>query len=62
MSSSRTIAAAAIAFCLIGGRLLATPLGGHVDSVLLVQIAVSILLFPLAARTVAWVDRRRAGE
>lgn len=53
------IAAAVIAFCLIGGRLLAAPLGGHVDSVLLIQIAVSVLLFPLAARAVAWVDRRR---
>lgn len=56
------IAAVAIAFCLTGGRLLATPLGGHVDSMLLVQIAVSILLFPLAAWLVAWVDRRRAAE
>lgn len=56
------IAAVAIAFCLTGGRLLATPLGGHVDSMLLVQIAVSILLFPLAAWVVAWVDRRRAAE
>lgn len=56
------IAAAAIALCLVGGRLLATPLGGHVDSMLLAQIAVSILLFPLAARIVAWVDRRRIVE
>lgn len=54
------IAAAAIAFCLIGGRLLATPLGAHVDTVLVAQIVVSILLFPFAARAVAWVDRRRA--
>lgn len=56
------IAATAIAFCLVGGRLLATPLGGHVDSVLLAQIALSILLFPLSARMVAWVDRRRVVE
>jgi rod shape-determining protein MreD len=56
------IAAVAIAFCLIGGRLFATPLGAHVDSVLLAQMIVSILLFPLAARVVAWVDRRRAAE
>ncbi|OWK32661.1 rod shape-determining protein MreD [Sphingomonas mucosissima] len=56
------IAAAAIALCLVGGRLLATPIGGHVDSMLLVQIAVSILLFPFAARMVAWVDRRRVVE
>ena len=56
------IAAVAIAFCLIGGRLVATPLGGHVDSVLVVQVIVSILIFPLAARVVAWVDRRRVAE
>lgn len=56
------IAAAAIAMCLLGGRLLATPLGAHVDGVLLLQIMVSILAFPLAARLVAWVDRRRAPE
>ncbi len=56
------IAAVAIAICLVGGRLFATPLGGHVDSVLVAQIAVSILLFPFAARIVAWVDRRRVVE
>jgi rod shape-determining protein MreD len=56
------IAAVAIAFCLIGGRLVATPLGGHVDSVLVVQVIVSILIFPVAARVVAWVDRRRVAE
>lgn len=56
------IAATAIALCLVGGRLLATPLGGHVDSVLVAQIAVSIFLFPFAARIVAWVDRRRVVE
>ena len=56
------IAAVAIAFCLIGGRLVATPLGGHVDSVLVVQVVVSILIFPVAARVVAWVDRRRVAE
>lgn len=56
------IAAVAIAFCLIGGRLLATPLGAHVDLVLLPQIIVTILLFPFAARLIAWVDRRRTAE
>ena len=56
------IAAVSIAFCLIAGRFLATPLGAQVDSVLVVQIIVSILLFPLAARAVAWVDRRRVAE
>ncbi|TPG09620.1 rod shape-determining protein MreD [Sphingomonas oligophenolica] len=53
------IAAAAIIFCLTVGRLVALPLGAHVDSVLLAQIAMSILLFPLAARLVAWIDRKR---
>lgn len=56
------IAAAGIALCLIGGRLLASPIGGNVDSVLAVQIIVSILMFPFAARIVAWVDRRRIAE
>lgn len=53
------IAAGAIALCLIGGRIFAAPLGAQVDSVLLVQIVVSILLFPVAARLVAWIDRKR---
>lgn len=53
------IASGAIAFCLIGGRLVATPLGAHVDGVLLVQVIVTALLFPCAARLVAWIDRRR---
>ena len=54
------IAAVSIAFCLAGGRLVATRLGAHVDSVLLLQIVISILLFPLAARLVAWIDLKRA--
>lgn len=56
------IAAVAIAFCLIAGRLLASPLGAHVDLVLVPQIVVTILLFPFAAWVIAWVDRRRAVE
>jgi rod shape-determining protein MreD len=56
------IAAVAITFCLVGGRLLASPLGAHVDFVLLPQIAVTILLFPFAARVIAWVDRRRIAQ
>lgn len=56
------IAAAAIAFCLAGGRIVASPLSAHVDEVLVIQIVVSILLFPLAARIVAWIDRKRAIE
>lgn len=53
------IAAGGIALCLIGGRIVAVPVGAHVDGVLMVQIAVAILLFPAAARTVAWIDRKR---
>jgi rod shape-determining protein MreD len=53
------IAAGGIALCLIGGRIFASPLGAHVDSVLVVQIVISILLFPVAARIVAWIDRKR---
>ena len=56
------IAAGAIAFCLIAGRLVATPLGAHVDTVLLLQAMVSVMLFPLAARIAVWLDRRRAVE
>lgn len=56
------IASGSIAFCLIAGRLVATPLGAHVDTVLLVQVMVSVMLFPLAARLAVWLDRRRAVE
>ena len=55
-------AAAAIVLCLAGGRLVASPLTAHVDAVLVIQIVVSILVFPLAARIVAWIDRKRAVE
>ena len=47
------IAAGSIGFCLIMGRFVATPLGAHVDTVLLTQIVVAVLLFPLAARLCA---------
>ena len=53
------IAAGAVAFCLIAGRLIASPISAHVDTMLLVQILVSIMLFPLIARLVAWLDRKR---
>ena len=53
------IAGAAITFCLTVGRLVALPLGAHVDGVLLAQIVMSILLFPVTARLVAWIDRKR---
>ncbi len=57
---SWAIAGVAIALCLAGGRLVATPLGAHVDSVLLLQIVISILIFPATARMVAWIDLKRA--
>lgn len=57
---SWVIAGVAIAMALAGGRLIATPLGAHVDIMLSLQIVVSILIFPLIARTVAWVDAKRA--
>ena len=53
------IAAGAIGFCLIAGRLFAAPLASHVDTVLLLQIAVSILLFPLIVLLCAWLDDKR---
>ncbi len=54
-------AAGAVGFCLIGGRLFASPLGTHVDTVLLMQIIVSALLYPLVARLVGWLDYKRLG-
>ncbi|KQN93091.1 rod shape-determining protein MreD [Sphingomonas sp. Leaf231] len=53
-------AALAISLALVGGRLVATPLGAHVDTVLAIQIVISILVFPATARLVAWIDLRRA--
>ena len=56
------IASGAIGFCLIAGRLIAAPIGAHVDTVLLLQIVISAMLFPLVARLCAWLDRKRGGE
>lgn len=53
------IAAGVIALVLVGGRLAATPLAAHVDAMVVLQIAISVLLFPAAARLVAWIDRAR---
>lgn len=52
------MAAVAITLVLAIGRLLATPMGAHVDTALMVQIAVTVLLFPLTAYGVAWIDAR----
>lgn len=56
------IATGSIGFCLIFGRLIAAPLGAHVDTVLLLQIVISAMLFPLVARLCAWLDRKRQGS
>jgi rod shape-determining protein MreD len=51
------IASGAIGFCLIAGRLVASPFGAHVDTALLLQILASAALFPLIYRLCAWFDR-----
>jgi rod shape-determining protein MreD len=53
------LAAGAIAFCLIMGRLVATPLNAHVDTVLMLQIMISMMLYPLIAQLCAWIERTR---
>ena len=53
------IAGTAVAACLLAGRIIALPLGARVDVVLLAQIVIAVMLFPLAARIVAWIDRKR---
>lgn len=52
-------AAATIAGVLALGRLIAAPIGAHVDAMLSAQILASILLFPAAARLCGWIDHRR---
>lgn len=54
------LAAGGIAGALIFGRLVAAPLSAHVDTLLLLQIAVSVMLYPVAAQIVAWLDRERS--
>lgn len=56
------VAAGGIASCLALGRLIASPFGSHVDTLLLVQILVSILLYPAAASMVGWLDAKRASQ
>ncbi len=53
------IAAGSIGFCLIAGRLIASPFGAHVDTVLLLQIVVSVALFPVVASLCARMNRER---
>jgi len=54
------LAAGGIAGVLLFGRLVAVPLTAHVDTLLLLQIAVSVMLYPVAALIVAWLDRERS--
>jgi len=56
------LAGGSIGFCLLAGRYFASPFGAHVDTVLLLQAVISILLFPVAARICGWLDRRREGK
>jgi len=53
------IAGAALAFCLLAGRLIALPHVPVAWPLMGAQIAVAVLAFPLAARLVAWIDRKR---
>lgn len=53
------LASGAIAFCLIAGRLITTPLAAHVDTLLLFQVIAAVLLYPFVARLVAWLDTKR---
>lgn len=53
------IAAALVIGVLAAGRLIASPLAAPLGPVLGFQIGLSVLCFPLAARLVARVDRRR---
>ncbi|URW76425.1 rod shape-determining protein MreD [Sphingomonas donggukensis] len=53
------VAGGAVAFCLVAARLVASPLRAHVDTVVLIQIIVSVALYPLAALVCARLDARR---
>lgn len=53
------IAAGAITAVLALGRLIAVPLTARVDPAVALQIAVTVLLFPVATRLVAWIDGKR---
>ena len=52
------IAAAGTGLCLTAGRLIAAPIGAHVDGALLLQIAAAAALYPGVARFVTWIDTR----
>nr|WP_317893034.1 rod shape-determining protein MreD [uncultured Sphingomonas sp.] len=56
------IATAAVALCLALGRVFAGMLPAYVDGPLLIQTALSGLLFPAITRLCAWQYRRSAGR
>jgi rod shape-determining protein MreD len=56
------IAGGLIAACILVGRFIAVPVGAHVDTILIAQIAVTILMFPFAARIVAAIQNKRGAE
>lgn len=51
------IAAGGTAFYLIAGRFVASPFTAHVDTALVLQLLVSIMLFPVVSLLCAWLDR-----
>ncbi len=53
------IATGAVAFCLVAGRLIATPLAAPIDTAVAVQVLAAALLFPFATRVAAWIDAKR---
>ncbi len=54
------LASGAIGGCLLLGRFIAVPLDAHVDTLLLLQILLSLMLYPLATQLCAWLDNKRA--
>jgi rod shape-determining protein MreD len=50
------IAAGATGFCLIAGRFIASPISAHVDTAMLIQLAIAAVLFPAVRRLCAWAD------
>lgn len=57
-----SVAAAIITAVLVAGRLIAVPIGAHVDTALIFQIIVAIACYPLVARLTAALDRRAVPE
>lgn len=53
------IASGAICFCLVMGRLFASPFSAHVDTMLVFQVVLSAGLFPFVMWLCARIDPRR---